>query len=122
MILVVAHQPETRDALIPLITRAGHPAAAVDCGEEVLKRVRFQKPSLVILDCGIADSFDTLANIRAEPSARSTPVVMFSADDENLMQKALLQGADAYVPKGSLDWSELLTEIRRFADTGPRPQ
>jgi CheY-like chemotaxis protein len=120
MILVVAHRPETRDALVPLIARTGHPVAAVDCGDEMLKRLRFQKPSLVILDCGIPASFDMLTNIRADRNARSTPVVMFSADDENLKQKALLQGADGYVPKGSLDWSELLTEIRRFADAGTR--
>jgi DNA-binding response OmpR family regulator len=120
MILVVASHLETRDALVPLIAAKGYKVAAVDCGDEVLKRLRFQTPSLVVLDCGVSDSFELLADIRTKARVPSVPVVMFSADDQNLKQKALVKGADAYVPKGSLDWAELLAEIKRFA--GPPPE
>jgi two-component system OmpR family response regulator len=119
MILVVASHPDIREAILPLVRAKGYEVAAIDCGDEVLNRLRFQSPSVVILDCGVADSFELLAKIRAEPHARSTPVVMFSADDQDIRRKALLKGADAYVPKGSLDWVELIAEIKRFAGAPP---
>lgn len=114
MILVVASHQETREALTPLVASRGYPVDAIECGDELLKRLRFQRPSLVIIDCGLKDSFKMLKSVRAEPVAAATPVVMFSVNDENLREKALLQGADAYVPKGSLDWIELMAEIERF--------
>ena len=58
-----------------------------------------------MLDRGLPESFEVLAEIRCEPRSRSTPVVMFGVDERNVRERALGMGADAYVPKGSLDWS-----------------
>lgn len=115
MIWVVTNHHDTRKSLAPLIAAKGYPVEEFDCGEEVLKRVRFQSPALIIIDCGVSDSFDMLTAIRGEARSRAIPIVMFSIDDQNLKDKALLAGADAYVPKGSLDWAELLVEVVRFA-------
>jgi CheY-like chemotaxis protein len=115
MIWVVTSHAQTREALVPLVAAKGYEVAGVECGDEVVKRARFRKPTLVIIDCALPDSFDLLARIRAEPVARETPLVMFSIDDDDVREKALLKGADAYVPKGSLDWAELLMEIHRYA-------
>jgi DNA-binding response OmpR family regulator len=115
MVLLVAGHPETRDALTPLISANGFEVKALDCDDAVIPFVQFQKPSIVILDCGLHHSFRLMEHIRSEPRVCTTPVIMFSVDDENVREKALLKGADAYVPKGSLDWAELLTEISRFA-------
>jgi hypothetical protein len=46
---------------------------------------------------------------------------MFSIDDQNLKDRALLAGANAYVPKGSMDWAELLVEVARYAGEPPGP-
>lgn len=119
MIWVVTDHHGTKQALVPLIAAKGYEVSELDCGGEVVKRLRFQAPALIIIDCGVADAFDTLNTVRGEPRARPIPVVMFSVDDQNLKEKALLAGADAYVPKGSLDWAELLVEVMRFA--GPPP-
>jgi len=115
MIWVVTEHHETRRSLTTLLSQKGYDAAEIDCGDEVLRRVRFQEPRAIILDCGVKDSFEMLKALRTEQKARTVPVVMFNIDDENLKEKALLTGADAYVPKGSLDWAELLTEVVRFA-------
>jgi DNA-binding response OmpR family regulator len=115
MIWVVTEHQEARRSLASLLTQKGYEAAEIDCGDEVLRRVRFQEPKAIILDCGVRDSFDMLKALRTEHKARTVPVVMFSIDDQNLKEKALLTGADAYVPKGSLDWAELLMEVVRFA-------
>jgi DNA-binding response OmpR family regulator len=115
MILLVASQEQTRAALQPLLASSGYDVAAVDCDDEIPNSMRFRKPSAVIIDCGVPQSSNLVAKIRADLHAQAVPVVMFSTDDQNLAQKALLQGADAYVPKGSLDWAELLAEVKRFA-------
>ncbi len=115
MIWVVANHKKTSDELGPLISARGYPVSNLDCGEEVYKRVRFQTPILVIIDCGLPDSFEVLAAIRKASISRSIPIIMFSIDDKNVKDEALLRGADAYVPKGSLDWAELLAQVIRFA-------
>jgi CheY-like chemotaxis protein len=121
MIWVVTNHANTRQSLMPLIAAQGYPVEEFECGDEVLKRARFQSVALIIIDCGFADSFELLKAIRGESRTRAIPVVMFSIDDQNLKEKALLAGADGYVPKGSLDWVELLVEVVRFAGppTGP---
>jgi CheY-like chemotaxis protein len=119
MIWVVTDHHPTRQELVPLIAAEGYEVSEVECGDELLKRIRFQRPVLVILDCGMRDSFETLETIRREQRGRPLPVVMFSTGGEDLKEKALLRGADAFVRKGSLDWAELLVEVVRFA--GPPP-
>lgn len=119
MIWVVTNHHGTRQSLVPLIASKGYQVAEIDCGDEVLKRVRFQPLALIIIDCGVPDSFDMLKGIRGDARSHAIPVVMFSIDDQNLKDKALLAGAHAYVPKGSLDWAELLVEVVRFAGAPP---
>jgi len=115
MIWVVTDHQATNESLVPLIAAKGYPVAYIECGDEVHKRMQFQSPKVVVIDCGMPDSFETLAKIRSEQKTRATPVIMFSQADEDLKQKALLRGADSYVGKGSLDWLELLAEIARLA-------
>jgi len=103
-----------------MIATLGFPTDAIDCGEEVVKRARAEQPSLIIIDCGLPDSFDLIAAIRAEPKNRTTPLVMFATGGRNLRELALLKGANAYVPKTSLDWGELLHEVKKLA--GPAPK
>ena len=115
MIWIVTNHHETRSALVPLIMAKGYAAEEIECGDEVVKRLRFQHPILIVIDCGMPDSFETLNTIRGEPRSQATPVLMFSINDENLKEKSLLMGADGYVGKGSLDWIELLAEVVRLA-------
>jgi len=115
MIWIVIEHEDTRSKVASLIRGKSYAAAEMDCGDEVVKRLQFQLPVLIILDCGVAGIFDMLLAIRTIPRAASVPVVMFSRDDQNLQDKCLMAGANAYVPKGSLDWAELLEEVVRFA-------
>ena len=105
MIWIVTDHRSTRELLIPLIIAKGYQVAAIECGDELLKRIQFQMPVLMVVDCGLPDSFDLIAKVRNEPRSRSVPIVMFTRADEDLREKAILKGADAYVPKGSMDWA-----------------
>ena len=121
MIWIVTNHHKTGTDLGPLITARGYQVDNLECGEEVYKRIRFQTPSLVILDCGLPDSFEVLAGIRTHAPTKPIPVIMFSIDDKNIKDQALARGADAYVPKGSLDWAELLAQVIRFAGSPENP-
>ena len=114
MIWVVSDRQETREALVSLVAGMSYEAAGIECGDEVIKRMQFVSPVLVIVDCGIPESFELIGKIRSHPRPTGISIVMFSTDDQNLRERALMMGADAYVPKGSLDWAELLEEVRRF--------
>jgi len=120
MIWIVSDHKPTADALLPLIADRGYQVMHVACDEDVRKRIRFATPILVIIDCGFPGSFDMLEIIRTEERGRHIPVVMYADDDPALLEKAHLKGADACVPKKSLDWESLFREIVRFA--GPPPQ
>jgi DNA-binding response OmpR family regulator len=115
MIWIVTDRRETADALIPLIRDKGYDVGDADCGETALQRLRFRRPTLAVIDCGLADSFKTLETMRKDQHLRDVPVLMFSDADNGYREKAMLLGADGYVAKGSLDWLELLTELVRLA-------
>lgn len=63
-----------------------------------------------------------IATTRAASRTAPIPVIMFGDSDVDLRDKALLHGADVYVPKGSLDWVQLLAEIQRFVGEPPPRQ
>ena len=115
MLWVVCEHAETGSILLRLIKAKGYEVEVLDCGQELRKRAQFQTPDLIIVDCGVPESFLMIREIRSRRHARSPAVIMFSRDEQNMLEQALAHGADSYVPKGSLDWAELLAEIEKFA-------
>ncbi len=117
MILVVEDHPDTRRALLRLLSMEGYEAVPAGCGQDALDFLKDNRPRLVLLDCGLPD-VDGLAVFRAIRSDRrldETRVIMVSAYDGSQRDEALAAGVDAYVVKSSLDWLHLIGEIRRFA-------
>ncbi len=114
MILLVVDHEETHNALVPLIEAKGYEAFSAKCGDEALHCVRTFRPRLIILDCGMPDSFEILPAIRREKRGQKTPIVMFTRAEDCTRQEAIAAGADGFVVKGSLDWAHLLDEIVKF--------
>jgi CheY-like chemotaxis protein len=123
MILVVEDHPDTRRALLRLLSMEGYEAVPAGCGQDALAFLRDNRPRLVLLDCGLPD-VDGLAVFRAIRSDRrldETRVVMYSAYDGDKRDEALAAGVDGYVVKSLLDWLHLIGEIRRFAGPPTKP-
>jgi len=114
MIWIVTSEESTRTPLVALIRRKGYAVAEIECGDDVHTRLQFRIPQLIIIDCGMPDSFATLKKFKADPRSMRIPAIMFTTDDHDCRDQSLLMGADGYVPKGSLDWHELLQEIVRL--------
>jgi DNA-binding response OmpR family regulator len=114
MILLTVKDVETHVALVPLIKAKGYDVLPAECGDDALHCVRTFRPRLIILDCGLPDSFEILGAIRKEKAGHKTPIVMFSQGDQDIKERAIEHGADGFVAKGSLDWAKLLDKIIYF--------
>jgi len=85
-------------------------------GGSVLSRVRTEKPALILLDVNlpVRNGLDVLADLKADWSTRSIPVIIMSAGaDARNERKALSFGAVAYVDK-PFDLSDLETLIEAY--------
>lgn len=83
-------------------------------GVETLAKMRAEMPDLVLLDVNmpVKDGFETLQEIRSEPTLAHIPVIILTARLEPVdMQFALNMGADDYVMK-PFDRRELMARIR----------
>ncbi|HEX8912887.1 MAG TPA: hypothetical protein VF796_11045 [Humisphaera sp.] len=121
MIWVVTDQSHTKDELLPLVAGRGYEAVHIDCVDDVRKRAKFARPALMVIDCGVAESFALVSALRAEPWTRDLPLIMFATANPEYRDEALARGADAFVVKRSLDWAELLPEIERLVGPPPGP-
>ena len=125
MLLVVDDHEDSRYVLVRMLFYEGYEAIGVASGQEALIFLGANKPSLVVLDYNMPD-MDGLAvfsEMKKDDRLRNIPVIMFSANDGQVKEKALLSGVDAYIVKGSLDWADLHREIIRLVGAGtPREQ
>lgn len=84
---------------------------AVD-GEEGLKKVKTDKPDLILLDLilpGI-DGFEVLAKVKSDPDVSSIPVIILSNLDQK--EKGLKMGAIDYLIKAHFTPGEIIEKIR----------
>ena len=117
MVLVVDDHGDTREALVRLLKREGYDAIGVKCGGEALLFLQTHAVGLVVLDYHMPDmdGLAVLADMRRDPRLAEVPVILFTADIGRLKERAMQQGVNAYVEKGTLDWGRLLAEVRRLA-------
>jgi len=85
-------------------------------GEEALKLVREQKPSLVILDIMMpkVNGFDVLKNLRADKEFEKIPVILLTAliqDVDRAQGKKL--GATDYIVKSETMPGEVIDKIKK---------
>jgi DNA-binding response OmpR family regulator len=103
-ILIVDDQPEVCDVLQRLFKALQWESACVTDPRAVHATVRSARPDVVLLDVMMPelDGFAILEQIRSDPDVGTTPVVMYSAvNDERTVDRALGAGADDYIVKGT---------------------
>ncbi len=125
MILVVDDHQETLYAVVRILIYEGYEAKGVASGGEALAFLRQNPVSLVILDFNMPDmdGFEVFHSMRADPAAKAIPVIMFSANDGSIKNRAIEIGISAYVMKSSLDLAVLRREIVRLIGKGkPRQE
>jgi len=101
-LLVVEDDEMNRDLLLRHLTRQGHEVATAETGIQALEMARNARFDLILLDVLMPgmDGFETLTQLKADPSLRDIPVIMISALDElDSVVRCIELGAEDYLPK-----------------------
>ena len=112
-LLIVDTDTSARESLRSLLESAGHRTIAVGDAPSALRLLRKQTCDLVLLDVELpeVDGLALCRLLRAQPSLKQLPLVVFSADDsEGRKVEAFTAGADDYIVKPSTP-GELLSRV-----------
>jgi two-component system NtrC family sensor kinase len=121
-LLIVDDDRSAREGLRSIFETAGHHTIAVADAPAALSLLRKRQCDLVLLDVELPD-VDGLALcrlLRAQPSLKQLPLVVFSANDsEGRKVEAFTAGADDYIVKPSSP-GELLSRINSHLNVAQR--
>ena len=114
-ILVIEDDKFLRELITrKLLNEAYEVSEAVD-GEEGIKKIKEEKPDLVLLDLilpGI-DGFEVLSRMREEPNLSSIPVIILSnLGRKEDVEKGLKLGAVDYLIKAHFTPGEIIDKIK----------
>jgi CheY-like chemotaxis protein len=116
-VLIVEDDPETREILRRMLTKAGWEVLEAVNGREALERLATQQPELILLDLMMPemDGFAFIAALRQHESWRSLPVVVVTAKDLTAGERLRLNGhVERILQKGAYNRQELLYEVRKL--------
>jgi adenylate cyclase len=123
-ILVVDDEPRNIRLLEAVLQASGFQVTSASSGQELLERVRTDKPDLVLLDIQMhgMNGYEVCRRLREDPATAFLPVVMITASAGEARVDAIEAGADDFVTK-PFDQHELLLRVRslvrikRYHDT-----
>lgn len=121
-LLIVDTDTSARDGLRSVFESAGHRTIAVADASSALRLLRKQTCDLVMLDVELpeVDGLALCRLLRAQPSMKQLPLVVFSADDsEGRKVEAFTAGADDYIVKPSSP-GELLSRVNSHLNIAQR--
>ena len=115
-ILIADDHPEVVELV--RISLEGEDYEIVDAsnGEEALKKARFEKPDLIILDVMMPgmNGFEVCRQLKKDPQGKEIPIVMLTAKGQKVdKQKARRMGAREYITK-PFSPSHLLAKIQEI--------
>jgi len=99
-ILVVDDETAICDVIKLFLTRAGYEVFTASNGEEALKKIEEDGPSLVLLDIKMPgiDGIETLRRIKKQDETTSV-IMMTAVSDEKAGRMAMSLGASDYIIK-----------------------
>jgi DNA-binding response OmpR family regulator len=99
-ILLVDDEVEILDAITEYLEREGYAVTRAIDGEEALRKVRNERPDLVLLDLGLPglSGLDVLRRLR-EDHPRVPVVMLTGLNDEGQARRTLQMGAVDYISK-----------------------
>lgn len=116
-ILVVEDDKFLRELIVKKLLGEGYDTVEAVDGEEGVKKIKEEKPDLVLLDLilpGI-DGFGVLSQIREDPSVSSTPVIILSnLGQKDDVERGLKLGAVDYLIKAHFTPGEIIEKIKNI--------
>jgi DNA-binding response OmpR family regulator len=116
-ILVVDDQPTIRQLLEVSLSAPNREILLAESGEQALDIARLRSPDLIIMDImmpGGMDGFETVRQMRSDPSIGDCPVLILTAKDQQSERgRAVEMGVDGYLSK-PFRLDELLGQVERL--------
>ena len=118
-ILVIDDEAQIRELLVIYLQRQGFDVSTAGSSQEAMQVLSGRPADLVVLDIGLADEDGLKLLVDIKKTHPGVRVVMLTGMGfvEDLLQEAVLKGADGYVSK-VLPLDELLMAIQRTFKTG----
>jgi DNA-binding response OmpR family regulator len=118
-ILVVEDEEFLIRALVDNFEAEGFSVDSAQNGDEAIKQIQKQKPSIVLLDLLLPkkDGFAVLKDMKANPEWSLIPVIVLSnlGGDEQI-KRALELGADDYFVKSQHPIEEVVEKVRGYLE------
>lgn len=114
-ILVAEDEPQTAQLIEFKLKQQGYAVTIVSNGEQALKMLSANPPSLLILDgmMPVMDGFEVLRRVREDQKTRAIPVIMLTAKSrEKDVVTGLELGASDYIVK-PFSPAELVARIKK---------
>ena len=114
-ILIVDDEEDVLELVRYNLEKNGYTVETAATGEEALKKVRFKKPDLMVLDLMLpgVDGLNVCKQLKSDPRTEQLPVIMLTAKGEEAdIVTGLELGADDYVTK-PFSPKVLVARIRR---------
>ena len=114
-ILVVEDDKFLRELISRKLSGEGFEVSEAIDGEEGIKKIKEEKPALVLLDLILpgVDGFEVLSKIREDPNMAQTPVIVLSnLGQREEIEKGLKLGAIDYLIKAHFTPGKIVEKIK----------
>ena len=114
-VLVVEDDPDIRELISRQLTSEGWTVDTAENGQVGLERFAAQAPDLILLDLmmPVMDGFEFVRRLRETEAGRTVPVVVLTARDLSVEDRARLNGhVDRVLQKAGQKREDLLGEVR----------
>ena len=116
-ILIIEDDKFLRQLIVQKLVKEGYEISEAVDGEEGAKKIKEEKPDLVLLDLilpGIG-GFEVLSRTKKDPDLFSIPVIILSnLGQKEDMEKGLELGAVDYLVKAHLTPGEIIEKIKKI--------
>jgi signal transduction histidine kinase/DNA-binding response OmpR family regulator len=114
-VLVVEDEPSIRQMVRRVLEKEGWTVREAENGREGLVAMEESRPSIILLDLmmPVMNGFEFIRELRKRPEWRSIPVVILTAKDLTVEDRAQLKGnVELVLQKGDYSRERLLDEVR----------
>ena len=115
-ILIADDRPEVVELVRVILEGEDYEIVDASDGKEALKKVRLEKPDLVLLDVVMPkmDGFEVCRKLKKDPQTKEIPIIMLTAKAQEVdKEKGREVGASDYITK-PFSPSALLTKIEEI--------
>ena len=119
-ILIVDDDPDIVRLLSSRLRANGFAVVAAEDGVSCMSQMRKVHPDLVIMDLGIpaGDGFKSIERVRANVDYAATPIIVLTGrEGDEVRERAMEAGANAFFRKDLMDKEELLASVWALLST-----